>query len=281
MTVDAMRVYVCADMEGVTGLVEADDVQPGGRDHERGRSMMAEDGSAAARGALAAGASDVLVDDAHGPMRHLRPDGPHPAARLVRGRPKQMITLERLTGEYDAVVCVGRHARAGAPGVLSHGFMGHEIEDIRLAGRPTGEIGLAHATAAALGAAGGGPHRRRGGVRRDGGVGRVGGHRPGDVRPRPLRRRAAARGGGARGDREALHGAATGRGDGLRGGGPGGPAPVGLTRTAWSPSPRSGTASPPRNSLPASAGRAPRAVAAVVLTGPCRLPDPPALHVPR
>lgn len=146
-----MRIYVSADMEGITGLVDSDDVQPGGRDYERGRSMMAEDVNAAVQGALAAGASGALVNDAHGPMRNLLPEALHPAARLVRGKPKQMGMLEGLTGAYDAVVCVGYHARAGALGVLSHSFMGHEIEDMWLDGRPVGEIGLAHATAAALG----------------------------------------------------------------------------------------------------------------------------------
>ncbi|QTE00145.1 M55 family metallopeptidase [Streptomyces cyanogenus] len=146
-----MRIYVSVDMEGVTGLVDADDVQPGGRDYERGRAMMAEDVNAAVRGALAAGATGVLVNDAHGPMRNLLPEALHPAARLVRGRPKRLGMLEGLTGEYDAALCVGYHARAGALGVLSHSFMGHEIEDMWLDGRPVGEIGLAHATAAALG----------------------------------------------------------------------------------------------------------------------------------
>ncbi|GGS04656.1 MULTISPECIES: M55 family metallopeptidase [Streptomyces] len=146
-----MRIYISADMEGVTGLVDADDVQPGGRDYERGRAKMAEDVNAAVRGALAAGAAHVLVNDAHGPMRNLLPETLHPAARLVRGRPKQLGMLEGLTGEYDAVLCVGYHSRAGAPGVLSHSFMGHEIEDMWLDGRPVGEIGLAQATAAALG----------------------------------------------------------------------------------------------------------------------------------
>ncbi len=146
-----MRIYISVDMEGVTGLVDADDVQPGGRDYERGRSMMAEDVNAAVRGALAAGAADILVNDAHGPMRNLLPEALHPAVRLVRGKPKQMGMLEGLTGEYDAALCVGYHSRAGAPGVLSHSFMGHEIEDMWLDGRPVGEIGLAHATAAALG----------------------------------------------------------------------------------------------------------------------------------
>ncbi|MFF9088984.1 M55 family metallopeptidase [Streptomyces sp. NPDC014991] len=146
-----MPIYLSADMEGITGLVDADDVQPGGRDYERGRSMMAEDVNAAVRGALAAGVTDILVNDAHGTMRNLLPEALHPAARLVRGKPKRLGMLEGLTGEYDAVLCVGYHSRAGALGVLSHSFMGHEIEDMWLDGRPVGEIGLAHATAAALG----------------------------------------------------------------------------------------------------------------------------------
>ncbi|MER7787146.1 M55 family metallopeptidase [Streptomyces sp. NPDC097640] len=146
-----MRIYFSVDMEGVTGLVDAHDVQPGGRDYERGRLLMAEDVNAAIRGAVAAGATDITVNDAHGSMRNILPETLHPAARLVRGRPKHMGMLEGLTSEHDAMICVGYHARAGALGVLSHSFMGHEIEDIWLDGRPVGEIGLAHATAAALG----------------------------------------------------------------------------------------------------------------------------------
>lgn len=146
-----MRIYISADMEGVTGLVDADDVQPGGRDYERGRLMMVEDVNAAVRGAITAGATDITVNDAHGPMRNILPDSLHPAARLVRGKPKHMGMLEGLTPEHDAVICVGYHSRAGALGVLSHSFMGHEIEDMWLDGRPVGEIGLAHATADVIG----------------------------------------------------------------------------------------------------------------------------------
>ncbi|MEU1462530.1 M55 family metallopeptidase [Streptomyces sp. NPDC005727] len=148
-----MRIYISADMEGVTGLVDAQDVQPGGRDYERGRLMMAEDVNAAVRGAVAAGATDITVNDAHGPMRNILPESLHPAARLIRGKPKHMGMLEGLTPEHDAMICVGYHSRAGALGVLSHSFMGHEIEDMWLDGRPVGEIGLAHATAAAIGVA--------------------------------------------------------------------------------------------------------------------------------
>jgi len=115
--------------------------------------MMAEDVNAAVRGAVAAGATDITVNDAHGPMRSILPESLHPAARLIRGKPKHMGMLEGLTPVHDAMICVGYHSRAGALGVLSHSFMGHEIEDMWLDGRPVGEIGLAHATAAAIGVA--------------------------------------------------------------------------------------------------------------------------------
>ncbi|NIK62293.1 M55 family metallopeptidase [Kribbella shirazensis] len=146
-----MKVYVSADMEGVTGVVDAEDVQPPGRDYERARVLMTEDVNAAVRGAYAAGATEVLVNDAHGPMRNLLPDLLDPRARLIKGRPKPMGMMEGLTPEYDAALCVGFHARAGVLGVLSHSFMGHEIEDIWLDDRPTGEIGLFHAASAAYG----------------------------------------------------------------------------------------------------------------------------------
>jgi D-amino peptidase len=84
-------------------------------------------------------------------MRNLLPDLLDQRARLIKGRPKPMGMMEGLTPEYDAVLCVGFHARAGVLGVLSHSFMGHEIEDIWLDDHVTGEIGLFHAAAAAYG----------------------------------------------------------------------------------------------------------------------------------
>jgi D-amino peptidase len=146
-----VKVYVSADMEGITGVVDAEDVQPPGRDYERGRVLMTEDVNAAVRGAYAAGATEVLVNDAHGPMRNLLPDLLDPRAGLIKGRPKPMGMMEGLTPEYDAVLCIGYHARAGVLGVLSHSFMGHEIEDIWLDEQLTGEIGLFHAASAAYG----------------------------------------------------------------------------------------------------------------------------------
>jgi D-amino peptidase len=148
---ERVRVYISADMEGISGLVDAGDVQPDGIDYERGRMMMTEDVNAAVHGAVSAGAASVVVNDAHGPNRNLLPDRLHSAAQLVRGRPKPMGMLEGLDSSHDAAVLVGYHSRAGTLGVMSHSFMGHEIEDMWLDDRPAGEIGVIHATAAALG----------------------------------------------------------------------------------------------------------------------------------
>lgn len=78
--------------------------------------MMAEDVNAAVRGAVAAGATEVTVNDAHGPMRNILPEALYPAARLIRGKPKHMGMLEGLTPRHQAVICVGYHSRAGPSG---------------------------------------------------------------------------------------------------------------------------------------------------------------------
>ncbi|MFF0746749.1 M55 family metallopeptidase [Streptomyces sp. NPDC004111] len=67
----------------IAGLVEADDVQQGGRDYGRGRLMTAENVEAGARGVLTAGVTSALVIDAHCPRRDLLLKAPHAAVHLV------------------------------------------------------------------------------------------------------------------------------------------------------------------------------------------------------
>lgn len=137
-----MKVYISADMEGISGLIEAADVQPHGSDYETGRRLMTEEVNAAIRGAIDGGAKEVFVNDAHGPMRNILPELLDSRATLIRGKSKPLGMLEGLDKTFDAVLCVGFHARAGALGVLSHSFMGHEVEDMWLDGKIVGEIGL-------------------------------------------------------------------------------------------------------------------------------------------
>ena len=139
-----MRVFISVDMEGATGVCHRDQLVPGGQDYERARGWLTGDVNAAISGALAGGATEIVVADGHGTMRNLILDDLHEAARLVTGpaqarnRPLGQVTgIE--DGHYDAAMLIGYHSRAGAGGLLSHTWVGMLVHEIRLNGRPAGE----------------------------------------------------------------------------------------------------------------------------------------------
>jgi D-amino peptidase len=126
-----LKVFVSVDMEGLTGVATAADVNPTGRDYELFRTIMAAETNAAIAGAVRAGATMVVVRDSHGSKVNLRPgDLTSPLARLIRGAstgPKNM--MEGIDETFDAVVFIGYHARAGTPNaVLAHTSNGNVVD---------------------------------------------------------------------------------------------------------------------------------------------------------
>ena len=83
-----MKIYVSADIEGVAGVVSPEQGRPGNAEYERARRLMTEEVNAAIEGALAGGATAILVNDSHGPMTNLLPELLNPAAELILGKPK-------------------------------------------------------------------------------------------------------------------------------------------------------------------------------------------------
>jgi D-amino peptidase len=140
-----MRVFVAVDMEGATGVAHREHLLPGGNDYERARRWLTGDVNAAVEGAVAAGATEVFVNDGHGNMRNLLIDDLHEAARLVVGpaqaRNKPLVQVTGIEeGGFDAAMFVGFHSRAGTPGgLLSHTWVGMLVHEIRLEGKPAGE----------------------------------------------------------------------------------------------------------------------------------------------
>lgn len=126
-----LKVFVSVDMEGLSGVVAASDVNPSGRDYEHFRTIMAAETNAAIAGAVRAGATMVVVRDSHGGKMNLRPgDLTSPAARLIRGAntgPKNM--MEGIDETFAAVVFIGYHAKAGTPNaVLAHTSNGNVVD---------------------------------------------------------------------------------------------------------------------------------------------------------
>jgi D-amino peptidase len=146
-----MRVYISVDMEGIAGVVHWADTKLEGVEYERARRWMTEEANAAIEGALAAGASEVVVNDSHGHMRNLLVDELHTEAWLVRGSPKPYCMLEGLAPGFDAVFLVGYHALAGTGGgVLNHSFSGSAVASMRLNGLLVGEVGFNAALAGSM-----------------------------------------------------------------------------------------------------------------------------------
>lgn len=150
-----MRVYISVDMEGVAGVVHEDQTNPRdprcAAEYARCRKLMTAEANAAIEGALDAGAKHILVNDSHWDMRNLLAEELHEAADLLSGGPKQRSMVEGIDGGFDAALFIGYHARAGTQhAVLDHTYA-DRIHDVRLNGRPVGELGLNAALAGCYG----------------------------------------------------------------------------------------------------------------------------------
>ncbi|BAF88989.1 D-aminopeptidase [Azorhizobium caulinodans ORS 571] len=146
-----MKVYISADIEGVAGVVSPQQGQPGNAEYERARRLMTEEVNAAIAGAFEGGATEVLVNDSHGPMSNIIPELLDPRADLILGKPKPFNMAAGLTRDFAAVFLVGHHAAASNFGVLAHTTNSFAFREVRLAGRALGEPGIYGAYAGQLG----------------------------------------------------------------------------------------------------------------------------------
>ncbi len=139
---DGLKVFISVDMEGITGVVNWEDVSRDGKDYDYFRRLMSLEANAAVEGALAAGATEVTVRDAHGSARNILPDLLHPRAKLIRdwsGGPHGM--MEGIDGSYDAVIFIGYHARAGTPNALLEHTSSGNVLDFAINGISLPEAG--------------------------------------------------------------------------------------------------------------------------------------------
>ena len=122
-----MRVYISVDVEGVAGVVDWDQVRGDSAAYREMCRLTTLETNEAIEGALAAGATEVLVNDSHGPMRNLDAELLHPVAELTQGRHKPMFMVEGIDDSFGALFLVGYHGRAGsAQGTLNHTFSPYE-----------------------------------------------------------------------------------------------------------------------------------------------------------
>jgi len=137
-----MKVLISTDIEGVAGVFHAEQVRPGNGEYERARAWMTAEADAAVRGAFAGGATEVLVNDSHGPFRNLLPDRIDARAQVLQGKPRYLGMMAGLEEGCDAVCLVGYHSRSQGRGILAHTINSFAFARIWINGVELGEAGL-------------------------------------------------------------------------------------------------------------------------------------------
>ena len=118
------KVLIYYDMEGISGIVRARQVLFGQSEYPASRQLLTGDVNAAIAGLKAGGAGEIVVTDAHGSGNDEEPDIllarlDKRATFLFRDHPFDPY-IDAPDSSYQAIVCIGMHARAGTPGFMAH-----------------------------------------------------------------------------------------------------------------------------------------------------------------
>jgi len=132
-----MRLYISCDMEGVAGVTSWEQVDARKPHHEYTiyRRYYTQEVRAAIDGARDAGANDILVNDAHGPMRNLLFDELPDDIRVIFGNRKPYSMVQDIEASFNGAFFVGYHGAIGdANAVLCHTYTPSVIYDAYLNG---------------------------------------------------------------------------------------------------------------------------------------------------
>jgi len=138
-----VKVYLSSDMEGTAGVVDWTQCLGPSTEYEHYRGLLQDEVNAAIEGAMAAGATDFLVNDSHSTMQNLRPAQLLGRARYLSGKHKPMYMMEGLDDSFDAIFFISYHGSMASPvSTLSHTYNPRAIAKVLLNGTEVGESGI-------------------------------------------------------------------------------------------------------------------------------------------
>lgn len=124
-----MKIFISADMEGVTGATNWNEADKAHADYAEFREQMTAEVAAACEGALSAGMTEIVVKDAHSTGRNLIAARLPREVRLIRSwtvDPYSM--MAGLDGTFHAALMTGYHSRAGSDASpLAHTITGRVV----------------------------------------------------------------------------------------------------------------------------------------------------------
>ena len=129
-----LKVHISVDMEGVVGTVTGDQLGPTGFEYGRFRDFMTREALAAVNAARAAGATDIIVTDAHGNGENLLIEQFPADVRIIRSWPRQLGMVAG-ADQADVVMFIGYHASTNnVKGVRAHTFSSANLTRVALNG---------------------------------------------------------------------------------------------------------------------------------------------------
>jgi D-amino peptidase len=135
-----LKIYISVDMEGIAGVVTADQLLPGGFEYERFRQFMTDETLAAVRAAKQAGATAIVVSDSHGNGENLLIERFPKDVRIVRSWPRHGAMMAGLDKSFAAAMFIGYHASTtNAKGVRAHTFSSAHLTRVALNGNAVTE----------------------------------------------------------------------------------------------------------------------------------------------
>jgi D-amino peptidase len=137
-----MKIFLSTDMEGTAGVVDWEQCIGDGPQAAAGRQLLLGEVNAAIDGALAGGATEIVVNDSHATMRNFPPGELAGEASYISGSHKPLYMMQGLDGSFDAVLFISYHGSVGAPAGLSHTYNPGAVMEARLDGVVTGEAGI-------------------------------------------------------------------------------------------------------------------------------------------
>jgi D-amino peptidase len=137
-----LKIFLSSDMEGTAGVVDWEQCVGDGPQAAAGRKLLLDEVNAAIEGAMAGGATEVVVNDSHSTMRNLPPDALAGEASYISGSHKPLYMMQGLDDSFGAVLFVSYHGSVGAPAGLSHTYSPRVVVEARLDGVVTGEAGI-------------------------------------------------------------------------------------------------------------------------------------------
>ena len=148
-----MKILIACDMEGISGVLNWDHVNPSHAEYQRFRRLMTAEANAAIRGAFAGGANEVVVADGHWDCSNVLIEELDPRARLNGGTPSPFSMVAGIDESVDGACFIGYHARAGSHNaILDHTWSDTRVANLWLNDTLVGECGLNAAVCGHFGA---------------------------------------------------------------------------------------------------------------------------------